>query len=277
MKLYQPLPLSPVTILRSLWQHRQLVWQMSKREVLGRYRGSMVGLAWSFFNPIFMLLVYTFVFSVVFETRWGVSTETEGRGSFAVILFAGMVVHGLFAECVNRAPSLILNNANYVKKVVFPIEILPWTTLVSALFHAAISLLVLLVAEWVLMGRIPWTALLLPVVWLPFVVSIMGVSWLLASLGVYLRDVAQITGLITTVLLFMSPVFYPLSKLPPQLQGWLLLNPLTFIIEQTREVLVFGHLPDWGGLFIYSVLACLLAWFGFAWFQKTRGGFADVL
>lgn len=276
MKLYQPLPLSPLAILRSLWQHRQLVWQMSKREVLGRYRGSMMGLAWSLFNPIFMLLVYTFVFSVVFETRWGVSTD-EGRGAFAVILFAGMVVHGLFAECVNRAPSLILNNTNYVKKVVFPLEILPWATLVSALFHTAISVLVLLLAEWVLMGGIPWTVVLLPLVWLPFIASIMGVSWLLASLGVYLRDVAQITGLVTTVLLFMSPVFYPLSRLPEKFQAWLLLNPLTFIIEQTRQVVVFGNLPDWGGLLVYGLFAGLLLWLGFVWFQKTRGGFADVL
>lgn len=265
-----------MAIVYSLWRHRQLVWQMSKREVLGRYRGSMVGLAWSFFNPIFMLLVYTFVFSVVFEARWG-QNVAGGRGSFAVILFAGLVVHSLFAECVNRAPTLVLNNASYVKKVVFPLEILPWTTLISASFHAAISILVLLVAEVALMGGIPWTVLLLPVVLAPFIISIMGISWLLASLGVYLRDVAQITGVITTVLLFMSPVFYPLSRLPEQFQAWLLLNPLTFIIEQTRQVLVFGNLPDWGGLLVYSAAACLLAWLGFAWFQKSRGGFADVL
>lgn len=265
-----------MAILQSLWRHRQLVWQMSKREVVGRYRGSMAGLAWSFFNPIFMLLVYTFVFSVVFESRWEEGIE-GGRGNFAVILFAGLLVHGLFAECVNRAPSLVLNNANYVKKVVFPLEILPWATLVSALFHTAISILVLLVAEWVIVGGIPWTVVLLPLVLLPFVVGIMGVSWMLASLGVYLRDVAQITGMLTSVLLFMSPVFYPLSKLPQQFQPWLLLNPLAFIIEQTRQVLVFGKLPDWGGLLVYSLIACLIAWLGFAWFQKTRGGFADVL
>lgn len=276
MKLYQPLPQNPLAIFHSLWRHRQLVWQMSKRDVLGRYRGSMIGVAWSFFNPIFMLAVYTFVFSFVFKARWGVDTE-EGQGSFAVILFAGMVVHGLFAECVNRAPSLLLNNINYVKKVVFPLEILPWTILISALFHTAISVLVLLVAEVALMGGLPWTVILLPLVWLPFVIAIMGVSWFLASLGVYLRDVAQITGLLTTVLLFMSPVFYPLSRLPEKYQAWLLLNPLTFMIEQTRQVVVWGHLPDWSGLVIYAVCAGLLAWLGFVWFQKTRGGFADVL
>ncbi|WP_245606779.1 ABC transporter permease [Thiothrix lacustris] len=249
---------------------------MSKRDVLGRYRGSMIGVAWSFFNPIFMLAVYTFVFSFVFKSRWGVETE-EGQGSFAVILFAGMVVHGLFAECVNRAPSLLLNNINYVKKVVFPLEILPWTTLISALFHTMISVLVLLMAELLLMHSLPWTVILLPLVWLPFVIAIMGVSWFLASLGVYLRDVVQMTSLLTMVLMFMSPVFYPLSALPEKYQAWLLLNPLTFMIEQTRQIVVWGSLPDWGGLLIYTVCACLIAWLGFAWFQKTRGGFADVL
>lgn len=276
MKLYQPPPTSPLALFDSLWRNRQLIWQMSKREVLGRYRGSMMGVAWSFFNPIFMLAVYTFVFSFVFKSRWDVDVSVD-QGGFAVILFAGMIVHGLFAECVNRAPSLLLNNINYVKKVVFPLEILPWTILVSALFHTAISVLVLLIAELLLMHSLPWTVIFLPLVWLPFVVAIMGVSWFLASLGVYLRDVAQITGLVTTVLLFMSPVFYPLSKLPEKFQALLLLNPLTFMIEQTREVLVWGNLPNWGGLLIYSICAGLVAWLGFLWFQKTRGGFADVL
>jgi lipopolysaccharide transport system permease protein len=276
MKLYQPLPTSPLALFDSLWRNRQLIWQMSKRDVLGRYRGSMIGVAWSFFNPIFMLAVYTFVFSFVFKSRWDVDVSVN-QGGFAVILFAGMIVHGLFGECVNRAPSLLLSNINYVKKVVFPLEILPWTILISSLFHTAISVLVLLMAELLLMHHVPWTILLLPLVWLPFVVAIIGVSWFLASLGVYLRDVAQITGLITTVLLFMSPVFYPLSKLPEKFQALLLLNPLTFMIEQTREVLVWGNLPDWNGLVIYSICAGLIAWLGFLWFQKTRGGFADVL
>lgn len=249
---------------------------MAKREIIGRYRGSFMGIAWSFFNPIFMLTVYAFVFGMVFKTRWGVDTENE-QGSFAVILFAGMIVHGLFSECITRSPSLILSNTNYVKKVVFPLEILPWVTMISALFHTAISIFILLVAEIILMQTLPWTIIFLPIVFLPFIIGIMGISWFLASIGVYLRDVTQVTGLLVTALLFMSPVFYPLSKLPENFQTLLLLNPLTFIIEQTREVVIWGNAPDWGGLLLYSVVACLIAWLGFVWFQKTRGGFADVL
>lgn len=276
MKLYQPLPLNPAVMFRSLWQHRQLVWQMGKRDVLGRYRGSLMGLGWSLFNPLLLLMVYTFVFSVVFPNRWGGAGEVD-RGDFAIILFAGMIVHGLLAECLNRAPTLLLNHQNYVKKVVFPLEILPWVTLLSALFHTAISVGVLLLVQALLSQQLPWTIVLLPLIWLPFIAAIMGVSWVLASLGVYLRDVAQVTTLLTTVLLFMSPVFYSLSALPERFQFVLLLNPLTFIIEQTRAVLVFGVLPNWGGLLWYSLVAGLVMWLGFAWFQKTRGGFADVL
>jgi lipopolysaccharide transport system permease protein len=276
MNPHHPHTSDPSVIVRSFWDNRQLIWNLSKREVIGRYRGSVMGIAWSFFNPIFLLIVYTFVFGFVFKARWGVETD-GGQGSFAVILFAGMIVHGVFAECVNRSPSLVLANANYVKKVVFPLEILPWVGVVAALFHAAISVLVLLVAELILMHHVPWTVVLLPVVLIPFVVGIMGISWFLASTGVFLRDVSQITGLVTTVLLFMSPVFYPLSALPEKYQALLLLNPLTFIIEQVRQVVVWGYVPAWQGLFIYTVVACLVAWLGFSWFQKTRKGFADVI
>lgn len=276
MNPHHPHASGPSDLLHSFWDNRQLIWNLTKREVIGRYRGSVMGMAWSFFNPIFMLIVYTFVFSVVFKARWGVETD-GGQASFAVILFAGMIVHGLFAECVNRSPNLVLANPNYVKKVVFPLEILPWIGVMAALFHAAISILVLLAAELLLMHYIPWTIVLLPVVLLPFVIGIMGISWFLASTGVFLRDVSQITGLITTVLLFMSPVFYPLSALPAKYQMILLLNPLTFIIEQVRQVVVWGHMPSWQGLFVYTLCASLVAWSGFVWFQKTRKGFADVI
>lgn len=235
-----------------------------------------MGLAWSFFNPMLMLAVYTFVFSVVFKARWGVGGE-EGKGQFAVVLFAGMIVHSLFAEVLNRAPSLILSNVNYVKKVVFPLEILPIISLGAALFHSLISLAVLIVAFGLFNGYLPWTAVFTPLVLLPFMILTLGLAWILASLGVFLRDVGQTIGIITTIMMFLAPVFYPVSALPEPLRPWLMVNPLTFIVEQAREVLIWGHVPDWKGLIIYSVVATIVAWVGFAWFQKTRKGFADVL
>lgn len=269
-------PTSLVALGKSLWRNRQLIVQMTKREVVGRYQGSALGLVWSFLNPVFMLAVYTFVFSVVFKARWGIGGE-ESKTQFAVVLFVGMIVHGLFAEVLNRAPGLILSNVNYVKKVVFPLEILPIVSLGAALFHSLISLGVLLIAFVLFNGYLQWTAVLAPLVLLPLVILTMGLAFMLASLGVFLRDVGQTIGIITTVMLFLAPVFYPVTALPEEMRPWIMANPLTFIIEQAREVLIWGRLPDWAGLGIYTLVATAVAWAGYAWFQKTRKGFADVL
>ncbi|AZF65385.1 O-antigen export system permease protein RfbD [Pseudomonas sp. LBUM920] len=248
---------------------------MTKREVIGRYRGSVMGLTWSFFNPILMLAVYTFVFSEIFKSRWiGVDT---GKGGFAILLFVGMIVHGLFAECANRAPTLVMANSNYVKKVVFPLEILPVITLGSALFHSCISLVVLLGAQFLILGQLHWTALLFPLILVPLILATLGVSWFLASLGVYLRDVGHVITVLTTVLLFLSPVLYPVAALPDVYKPWLKLNPLTYIIEESRSVLLFGHLPNWESLGVAVIVGAIIASVGYWFFQKTRKGFADVI
>jgi lipopolysaccharide transport system permease protein len=260
----------------SLWRNRQLIVRMTRREVVGRYRGSVMGLAWSFFNPVLMLFVYTFVFSAVFKARWGVGEE-ESKANFAIILFVGMIVHGLFSECVNRAPGLILSNVNYVNKVVFPLEILPWVALGSALFHSLVSLAVLLLAILVFNQTFSWTSIFFPLVLLPLIFVTMGLAWFLSALGVYVRDIGQITGVFTMVLLFLSPVFYPVSALPQDYRILLHLNPLTLIIEESRKVLIFGRLPDWAALGAALLVGFALSAAGFWWFQKIRKGFADVL
>ena len=266
-------------MLHSLWNNRLLIWQMSKRDVIGRYKGSAMGLLWSFLNPLLMLAVYTFFFAVVFKARWGVSPNgvEESKTFFAVILFAGMIVHTLFAEVLSRSPTLILNNVNYVKKVVFPLEILPIISMGSALFHCVVSLGVLMVAFTFFNGFLHYTIIFLPLVFLPLVMLTMGLAWMLASLGAYVRDVGQTIGILMSVMMFLSPIFYPVTALPDFMQPWMLANPLTFIIEQAREVLIWGRLPHWRGLALYSILSFFVAWLGFAWFQKTRKGFADVL
>lgn len=269
-------PTSLPALGKSLWHNRQLILQMVRREVIGRYKGSIMGLTWSFFNPILMLTVYTFVFSVVFKARWGAG-EDESKTQFALVLFVGMILHGLFAEVLNRAPGLILSNVNYVKKVVFPLEILPVISMGTALFHSLVSLGVLLIAFTLFNGYLHWTAIFTPLVLLPLIILSLGIAWILASLGVFLRDVGQIINMVTTVMLFLAPVFYPITALPEEFQPWLMANPLTFIIEQARVVLIWGSLPDWQGLGVYTTFATVMAWAGYAWFQKTRKGFADVL
>jgi homopolymeric O-antigen transport system permease protein len=273
MQQFSPSPLESVV---SLWRHRGLVLALVRREVAGRYRGSMMGMAWSFFNPVFMLLIYTGVFSIVFKARWGTGSE-ESKADFAIILFVGMIVHGVFAECVNRAPNLILENVNYVKKVIFPLEVLPWVALGSALFHAAVSTVVLLIAQLALRHSLPWTAVLFPFIMLPLVLTTVGLAWFLTALGVYIRDIGQTAAMFTTVMMFVSPVFYPLSSVPEGLRALMRLNPLTYVIEDGRNVLIFGRLPDPAGWILALGAGVLIALLGFAWFQRTRTGFADVL
>lgn len=267
---------SPAAMFASLWRNRQLIWQMTRREVAGRYRGSLLGLAWSFLNPLLMLLVYTFVFSVVFKARWGINLN-ESKTDFAIILFAGMIVFGLFSEVVNRAPGLIVSNVNYVKKVVFPLEILAWVSLGSVLFHSLVSLIVLLFLQLIVNLSLPWTVLFFPLVLLPLIFACLGLAWFLSALGVFVRDIGQITSVFTTVFMFLSAVFYPLTALPEKYQGWLRLNPLVLIISESRNVLIFGSMPDWSSLGIAMLAGVGMAMAGFWWFQKMRRGFADVI
>ncbi|SPC08533.1 Teichoic acid translocation permease protein TagG [Cupriavidus oxalaticus] len=235
-----------------------------------------MGLTWSFFNPILMLAVYTFVFSVVFKARWGTGGE-ETKTQFAIILFVGMNIFGLFAETLNRAPTLVTANANYVKKVIFPLEVLPVVAIGAALFHTLIGVAVLLIALVLMTGSIPATALALPLVMVPLLLLSLGLGWILSSLGVYVRDVAQTVGIATTVIMFLSPVFYSVNALPEGYRKILMLNPLTFIIEQARATVIFGKWPNLPALSLHILGGLVVAWAGYWWFQKTRRGFADVL
>lgn len=266
---------SPREMVASFWCNRSLIKALVWREVVGRYQGSFLGILWSFINPVFMLAIYTFVFSVVFKMRWiaGSDSKTE----FALILFAGLMVFNLFAECISRSPGLILSNTNYVKKVVFPLEILPLVALGSSFFHTLVSLAVWLIFYIIFMGIPHATAWLLPLILVPLLLLTLGIGWVLSSLGVFFRDVGQMVGLGVTALMFLSPIFFPLSALPKEYQSLLKLNPLTLVVEQVRDVLYWGKIPNFSTYGIYLVISILVAWGGFAWFQKTRKGFADVL
>lgn len=267
--------ISPLQIVHSIISNSSLLYSLIKREIVGRYRGSVMGLLWSFFNPVLMLAVYTFVFSLVFQARW--VGGSESKVEFAMVLFSGLMAFNVFAENINRSPSLILSNVSYVKKVVFPLEILPIVVLGSAGFHFMVSLLVWITFHLVFLGLPPITVLLLPLAVLPLVLLSLGFSWLLASLGVFLRDIGQIVGVLTMALMYMTPIFYPISVLPPEYQGWMSLNPLTNSIEQVRNVMMWGTGLDWSSWISEMMLGVMIAWLGFVWFQKTREGFADVL
>jgi len=259
----------------TLVRNRSLLRHLIRREIAGRYRGSVLGILWSFINPLVMLAVYTVVFGFVFKSRWGSSGESVQ--SFSLVLFAGLIVFNLFSECISRAPSLILNNVNYVKKVVSPLELLPWVSLGAALFHFAIGLFVVVAFNVVVNHSFQWTLFLLPVLLIPLGLCVVGLSWLLAALGVFLRDIGQVMGLVLSVLMFLSPLFYPVTAIPERFRPFLYLNPLTYVIDQARGLILWGQVPSPLSLASYTLGAAGLAYLGFYFFQRARKGFADVL
>ena len=257
------------------WRHRGLIAQLARREVHARYRQSWLGLVWVVLTPLMMLGVYTLVFRHVMRVRWyGLE---EGNLEFALRIYAGLAVFNFFAECVNRAPTLVLEQPHLVKKVVFPLEILPWAAAVSASVGLAVSGVVMMVLAAFSQTGLPITVVALPLVWVPLLPLVLGLGWLLAGLGTYVRDVGQLLGMLVSALMFLSPIFFPVEALPESVRSVMLLNPLAWVMTGTREVLVTGHWPDWGALLLLFVTCTLVAMLGAAFFRKARVGFSDVV
>ena len=260
--------------VRTALRWRQLILQLARREVEGRYRGSLLGLAWAIAQPLLYLAVFTFVFGIVFEARWGVATGP--RAPFGLMLFAGLIVYWLFSETVGRAPGLVLAHASLVKRVLFPVEVLPMAAVLAAFFHTALALAVWLVGHLIFVGLPPWTVILAPIVLAPTALMALAVAYVVAGVGVYARDIGQLVTVGLTVLMFLSPIFYPLDAVPADFRALFFLNPLTAAVEETRGVLLDGRLPGLPTLvgLVAGAVAVLL---GFALFRRLRRGFADVL
>ena len=268
--------LNPVWIAGRIWRYRELIRQLTWREVIMRYKGSFIGLGWAFIQPLLMLAVYTFVFSVVFKARWGVQSG-ETRITFALTLFMGIITFNLFAEMLTAAPNLILSRVNLVKKIVFPLDVLPLVHFLSVVINSLFSLFVLLAGILLVYGALHWTALLLPLVWLPMWMLSLGCGYFLASLGVFVRDFNAVVRVITTMFFFLTPIFYPISAVPPRLQVIIKCNPIAIFVENARRVVVWGLIPEWwwllgGGLFSLIILIC-----GYIWFMKSKKAFGDVI
>lgn len=274
-----PLSLGPLGPFLSAWHNRGLIIRLTRREIEARYRGSSLGLLWSVIVPLLMLAVYTFVFSVVFQARWGTTGEMS-RAQFAMIVFSGLIVFSFFSECLTRAPSLMLENVPYIKKVIFPLEIMPWITVAVALFNAAASFTVLMLLYVALLGVPPLSALLFPFLMVPLILLSFGATAFISSVGVYLRDIKQFVGVFVTLLMFLSPIFYPVSAVPERLRYLTYFNPLTLLLDQTRQFLFWGEFPDirhgtFLGIYLLGTWIC--SWAGYVWFMKTKKGFADVI
>lgn len=269
MQFIEPFAASP-------WRHRGLIWVLGWRELSVRYRGALLGLVWAIVTPLLMLAVFTFVFGVVLKARWGGAAD-DSIGMFALRLLAGLLLHGILAEAVGRAPGLLLQHSSYVTKVVFPLETLSWMAVFVAAFHGVVGIGLLVVVNGFWGTGFALTQLALPLVILPYLLLLVALTLMLSSLGVYLRDLQQIVGSLVMVCMFLGPVLFPRSTMPEQYQGWLLLNPLTVPVEQARLVLFDATWPDWSAVAIY--LGCAIALYSIAvmMFSTLRRGFSDVL
>ncbi len=267
---------NPFKMGQNLWMYRELIVQFTKRQVLQRYKGSYLGLVWSFASPLALLAVYTFAFSVIFKVRWA-ETATGSHAEFALTLFAGLIAFNVFSESVLAAPNLIVDNPNYVKKVVFPLEILPISGLGTALIQSLFSLLVLLLGTLFIMGQIPWTLLLLPLMYLPLILLCLGLGWFLATLGPVIPDIEHLLRVVVQILFFLTPIFYPISAIPANFRFFLYLNPLTLIVTQFRQVILFGQLPNWIGFLAVTAGTLVVCMLGYVWFIKIKRIIADIV
>lgn len=256
-------------------RHRNLTRELVRNEILGRYRGASFGMLWSLLSPFLMLIVYTIAFGSILKGRWPQVGETHAE--FGLVIFVGIFVHGFFGECFTRSPRLMLEHANYVKRVVFPLDILPWTMVLSALFHLAMNVLVFCLLSFFVYRQLSPLVVLLPVVLAPLVLLTVSVCWVASSLGVYLRDIVQVVPVVSTAMFFLSSAIVPVHAVPEKYQLLFHLNPLTFFIDQARAVALWGRQPDWAGLGLYALAGLVAVFATHAWFRRTSRGFADVL
>jgi lipopolysaccharide transport system permease protein len=266
-----------VILSQALRRHAHLCLQLAKREVALRYRGSLFGTLWSLINPLVMLMVYGFVFALVLRARWPGLTDEQGPLAYSALLLSGLMIHGFLAECLTRAPGQIVANANFVKKVVFPLPVIAISQWLAAVFHLGINLIVLLVFQIAVFGVPPITAILAPLSLLPLLAIGLGLMWGLSALAVYFRDLTHIVGVVATLLLFLSPALYPLEQVPEGLRSFIYLNPLTFALEHWRALSLWGRLPALGelaGFWLAGLFVLAAGWIGFG---RLRRGFADVL
>ncbi len=262
-------------LFQLVMSNKHLINQLVKRDVQQRYKGSYLGILWSFITPLFMLAIYTYFFGFVFNNRWG-GSGTDNKFEFALLLFCGLIIFNFFSEVVTKSPQLLISNTNLVKKVVFPLEILTIVLARSAFIHTLISMGILVIGL-IFVGGIHWTIIFLPIVVLPIIFFALGASWFLASIGVFIRDISQFIGLFMQALMFLSPIFYPITSIPQSLRPIYYLNPLTYVVEDMRRILIWGQMPDWKFTLIGMVFGIVVLLLGFHWFRKTKGGFADVL
>lgn len=275
-KIYKNI-IHPIESIRS---NRELLVQLIKRNLSSKYKGTTLGVVWNFLQPLVLLLVYTYAFGMLFQSRWletSAGNLADMKFSYSIVVFCGMTVYNIFSEVVTMSPNLFVSNPNYIKKIVFPLEILPMAQVITSLISNLIWFLILFIGAVIFAGSLSWTMLLLPVVLFPYVLMLTGISFMLASLGVFFRDLAQVCMLITQIMYLMTPIFYSAEMVPDSLKFILVINPLAWFVSETRKIFVFKQLPDFLGIIIWLIIAVVVFYLGFCCLKKTKRGFADVL
>jgi len=262
-------------IFRVWHENRELTWALTKREVLQRYRGSMLGLCWAVLNPIVLLLIYTVVFSTIMKASW--NEDMKGFGIFAIMLYCGLIPYNFFCETMSSSTRMITDKPNYVCRIAFPLEILPLVLMGNGLIHALIAIGILLVGILLVVGHIPWTVVLLPIVWIPFIINCLSLSFLLSTMSTFLRDLQQLISIVLLSLFFVTPIFYSSDKVEPGMRWLLFINPVANVAANTRKVCVYGLVPDWQSWLLFTGASCLLLFFVVGWFQIIRKRFPDVV
>ena len=262
---------------KQLWARRELILQFARRDLAARYAGSLGGASWLIAQPALLLALYTFVFVEIFKVRWPNAAGGATSVDFALMAFAGLSLHAMFADCASRAVGLISGNPNFVKKQQFPLETIGIALTAASFVQYLAALALLVVLSVVVYGLPPWTFLLLPLYLLPFFVLCVGTVWLLSSLGVYLRDLGQIVGMVMTALFFLSPILYPVEFVPEAYRVFIALNPLTFPVEAVRSLLFDGVVPDTFGFALYATMSVIVLALSVFVFGRLKHGFADVL
>lgn len=259
----------------TLIRNRSLIYELTRREINSKYKNNSLGILWLLILPLIMISIYTFVFSIIFEARWG--QDDSNKLDFALLLFIGLVIYNIFADCLVRSPQIIINHQNFVKKVIFPLEILPVVLVLSTLFNACVSICIWILFYALSNGWLPATIIYFPLIFFPIFFINIGISMILSAIGVYLRDIQHIMGVFVTILMFLSPIFYPMEAVPSYLHRYLNINPLSQLIEQCRNIMFFGIQPTFSTVVVLWLFGFIILLFGLWVFQKLRSGFADVI
>ena len=273
--------ISTQTVRQNLWlplwqlpRRGELIWSLAKRDLLTRYKGSMLGIVWAIVTPVVMIAIFTFIFAGIFGARFGTSNS---HWDYALYLFCGLIPWTMFQETLQQSATTIVNHANLVKRVIFPLETLPVAQAFSALGNQLFASVALLLAVVVIQHRLSLTFVWFPLLLIPQLLLAIGAGWLLASLGVFLRDIVQGVSLVLMAWMYLTPIIYPESIVPARFSKVIQLNPFTALVRNYRRIFLENQHPDWVGLGYFAVVSLLVFVFGYWWFARTRKNFADVI